>query len=162
MSRRVDASPVKWRVIPDLGRTLSGITVFPTNVPQQMPGGASAHLEYDVLLKSAGSTKVTAYISPSQDFTCSGGLEYAVSFDDQPPQRVNINKDASAPAWERDVANNISLTTTEHQLDQPGVHMLKFWMVDLGVVLEKLVTSRGGVPESYLGPPESVHFGIET
>jgi hypothetical protein len=38
---------------------------------------------------------------------------------------------------------------------RPGEHVLKFWRVDAGVVLEKLVIDAGGVTPSYLGPPAS-------
>jgi hypothetical protein len=36
-----------------------------------------------------------------------------------------------------------------------GQHVLKFWMVDPAVVLQKLVIERGTIRPSYLGPPES-------
>jgi hypothetical protein len=57
--------------------------------------------------------------------------------------------------WEKSVRDNCWLSQSTHALESPGYHTLKYWMVDPGVVLEKLVVDLGGVKPSYLGPPES-------
>src|SRR5690606_14137468 len=38
-------------------------------------------------------------------------------------------------------------------LAEAGPHVLKFWMVDPAVVLQKLVVETQSIPSSYLGPP---------
>ena len=96
-----------------------------------------------------------AYISPTLDFTNTKGLHYAISVDDEQPQIVNINADESDAAWRKDVSNNIKTLVTSHHINKPGVHVLKYWMVDPAVVLQKIVVNAGGEKPSYLGPPES-------
>jgi hypothetical protein len=82
------------------------------------------------------------------------GLRYAVSFDDAAPQIVNMHADTENGTWQRRVSDNINLSTSRHTSNEPGYHALKYWMVDAGVVLEKLVVSTNGtLRPSYLGPP---------
>ena len=111
-------------------------------------------------LFSSGMVKVQVYLSPTLDFRKTQGLRYAISFDDELPQIIPIWADRSNQAWEQSVSDNIKVAVTEHRLDRPGMHVLKFWMVDPGVVLQKLVVDTGGLRPSYLGPPESFYQPI--
>jgi hypothetical protein len=159
-TRKVDAGPVRWEKIDDYGRTLSSLAIFPVTANSVTPPENSPHLEYRMYLFSTGKVEVLSIIAPSLNFVPGRGLRFAVSFDDEPPQVVtavpegyfvdNGNQD-----WEASVRDNCRLLKSTHQLDRPGYHTLKFWMVDPAVVLQKLVVNLGGVKPSYLGPPES-------
>jgi hypothetical protein len=155
-SRAVEAGPVYWQCIADLGRTLSGVTPMPVTAARQTPNGEAPRLEYRVHLFHAGDVRLSAYASPTLDFTGGDGLRYAVSVDDAEPQVVNINANTRPGAWDRTVGDNINITQTKHAVAEPGEHVLKFWMVDPGIVLQRLVVETTGAPPSYLGPPESV------
>ncbi|HEX7980827.1 MAG TPA: glycosyl hydrolase 115 family protein [Gemmatimonadaceae bacterium] len=155
-SRAVATAPVRWTRIPDLGRTLSGVTAEPVTMASQTPGAAGARLEYRMWLLDSGAVTVRALISPTLNFSgAAHGLRYAMSIDDETPQVVNVSADSSLRAWEQSVADNIIVGSTRHQVAKPGEHVLKFWLVDPGVVLQKIVVDAGGVKPSYLGPPES-------
>ena len=155
-TRAVAAAPIGWQRIPTLGRTRSGMTAFPVTAGSVVPGGTSARLEYQVFMFDSGAVQVKAYLSPTLDFRGSkDGLRYAISFDDEAPQIINTTADSSNAAWEKSVAENIKIFSTRHTLTRPGAHVLKFWLVDPGVVLQKLVVDAGGERPSYLGPPES-------
>jgi hypothetical protein len=154
--RAVAAPPFAWQRIPDFGRTLSGMTLTPVTAQSQSPGGDAPHLEYPVFMFDSGAVEVRVYLSPTLNFSANAnGLRYAVSFDDEPPQIVNALADTSNAAWERSVADNIRMSISRHRLARPGQHVVKLWMVDPGVVVQKLVIDAGGARPSYLGPPES-------
>ncbi len=149
------ANPVSWLIIPDLGRTLSGVTPLPATGETQIPGGESPHLEYNMYLFNDGEVDVKIYMSPTLNFHNSQGLRYAVSFDGEQPQVINIHKDRTFQDWEESVRNNITMGESKHTISGPGQHVLKFWMVDPGIVLQKIVVETSGAAPSYLGPPES-------
>ncbi len=148
-----------WQLIPDHGRTLSGMTAFPVLAPALALGsgvGADGmRLEYQVQLARAGKVVVQATLAPTLAFQPGQGLRYAVSLDDEAPQIVNVHADASQAHWAHIVRDGAAQFSTTHAVAQAGAHTLKFWAIDPGLVLNKLVIDEGGVKPSYLGPPES-------
>jgi hypothetical protein len=116
------------------------------------PGPDAPRLEYRMTLYTAGRVEVHVYLSPTFDFLNTGGLRYAVAFDDEPPQIMNYSKNVS---WLSLASNNVMVKRSRHKIDAPGVHVLKIWRLDPGLVVEKIVVDTGGLRRSYLGPPES-------
>jgi len=113
-------------------------------------------------LFTTGQVTVWAFLSPRNNVLPTDGLHYAMSIDDEVPQVVNISTATGASdatmnkQWERNTSDNVNLTSTTHVVGAPGVHVLKFWMVNPTVIVQKLVVDTGGLKPSYLGPPESV------
>ena len=157
-TRAVNNNGITWKILPDHGRTASAVTPFPVTASSQTLNGATPHLEYDIYLYSKDSARLGLYFSPTLNFhNTTEGLQYAVSIDNEKPQLINLNKDENLNRnWDRWVANNIILKTSAHYIAKPGKHTIKVWMIDPGVVLQKLVLDMGGLEQSYLGPPETI------
>jgi hypothetical protein len=143
--------------LPDLGKTGDAITTFPVTAPDQQISPGSPQLQYEFYTYNKGPVQLNTYFSPTLNFhNTATGLQYAVSIDDEQPQVISINKDDNnVHIWEGWVANSIIIKTTNHSIVKSGKHILKYWMVSNGVVLQKLVIDLGGMKPSYLGPPET-------
>ncbi len=156
-TRAINANGVQWKVIPDIGRTASGVSTFPVTAGEVVPGKNTPHLEYDFYTYDKGDFAVQTYFSPTLNFrNDKNGFQYAVSVDDEQPQLVSVNSDTNVNVWRGWVGNNIIIKKSNHKITSPGKHTLKYWMVSNGLVLQKLVLDFGGVKPSYLGPPETL------
>ncbi len=155
-----NGADVSWQVIPNLGRTDDSITVFPVTAERQSPGMAGTpHLTYDIYVTEPGDYTIYTTVAPSLDFRGKGGLKYAVSVNDEAPQVVNINADASQAAWEKTVADYANVQQTTHRIEAAGLQRVTLWMVDPGVVFQHVAVARRPLPESYLGAPPSIQAG---
>jgi hypothetical protein len=146
----------EWKEIPGHGRTLSGVTSWPVTPDRSLTLGDDMRLDYRMYLFSKGQLNVEFQVAPTQKFQPGGGLKFAVAFDDQPPQVVNLHADDSLQAWEKSVGDGATVLTSRHEVAAPGYHTLKVWALDSGVVLQKIVVNTAARPRPcYLGPPES-------
>lgn len=153
-----------WTAIEDLGRSGDAVTALPADAPSR--NGVSdamrnpVALEYDFDAASAGPVTVTAYCLPTQRAHAGRGMRYAVAIDDGKPVMLDFHEDGGASGehsnrWRQNVTRNITETVSRHVVAKPGRHTLKLWMVDPGVVVDKIVINFGGVQPSELGPPET-------
>lgn len=154
-SRNISANEISWKVIPGLGRTVSGVTVFPVTASPQIPGNNSPHLEYDIYVFQPCDLNVNFYLSPCLNYFNDDGLKLAVSFDNQEPKIIDINGDQSQKNWEKWVSNNSNKVIERFTLNEAGKHIMKVWMVTPGVVIQKIVVHTSQEKSSYLGEPES-------
>ena len=144
----------RWEVIPGLGRTLSGMSVFPVDTPSATPGPGLPSLGYRMYAFRAGRAEVNLIVSPSLNFVPGRGLRVAAVFDGQVPRVIDVLED-DPPGLADSVRDGVRTVKSAFQLAEPGYHTLKVWIVDPGVVSQKLVIDLGGLRPSYLGPPES-------
>jgi len=156
-TRKSDSTFAHWDVIPDYGRTLSAMTIFPTTAASLLPPADAPTLEYQVYLFDTNKVEVQAIIAPTLNFVPGRGLRLAVSFDDDPPQVLDALAHNTLQDWEASVRDSARVLKSSHPIIRPGYHTLKIRMVDPGVVLEKILIDSGGLRPSYLGPPESYH-----
>ena len=157
-SKAVNTKNIKWKVIPGIGKDGDGITTFPVTLSEKTFTNGNPYMQYDIYVYDTGKVKLDAYFSPTLNFgNDSLGLQYAISIDNERPQIVSINKDdKNERTWEKWVANNIIIKSTQHQILKPGKHIIKYWMISPAVVLQKIVLDFGGLKPSYLGPQETI------
>lgn len=138
-----------------LGRSGASVSAGPMGTPNYADNVKSApYLTYPVYFQTAGDFETTVYRVPSLDEV---GQRLAIGVDDGEPVVFSGNHVSDNTAWETNVTNGIErLTRTIHVPDR-GYHMVKLYMVDAGVSVDRIVINTGGLRTSNQGPAESYH-----
>ena len=160
-ARAVADKDISWQTLPGFGRTEGGVTPFPVTALSRQLSKTSPRLEYSLYTTSTGAANVELTLAPTLAFVPGRGLRVAVSFDEEPSQVVDlaIPVGGANNEWASSVLDGVRKVVTHHMLHRKGNHTLQIWMIDPGVVLERVVVDFGGARLSYLGPPESVRAG---
>ncbi|MGC5743782.1 glycosyl hydrolase 115 family protein [Chryseobacterium sp. NFX27] len=155
-ARMGNSDRIHWEIIPDFGKTKSGITTFPQNAYPK--SDENIYLEYDIDFESKGNFEVQLLLAPTLNFNHNKGLRYEISFDGGKPETVNFNGHyrGELGKWQ---SEHIIKSVTTHQISQPGKHTLRFRVLEPGIVLEKILIDTGGLKPSYLGAPQSDYSG---
>jgi hypothetical protein len=153
-TRKTDGKNGSWNVIEGLGRTGNSVAVLPFNTPSCNTVSEilnkSPSLEYEIVALTTGEVSLELNCIPTYPANKEYGLRFAVSVNDDKPVIVSDN-------GKRDVISNLLKKSAKLNIPGQGQYVLKIWMVDPGLVIDKIIINTGGVKDSYLGPPESVY-----
>lgn len=153
-----DASEAKWTIIPDMGRTRSGVTLMPYTKGVEgasltyrfrMPNGVKSPLKIHIVVKS------------TLDYLNKGGLTYRVQLDQGEAQTVNFNhnlnekKENIYSIYYPTVARRVVESIVTLPVVEGEFHTLTIKPNDPAIVFEKIVVDAGGYKPSYLFMNES-------
>lgn len=158
--RRVARGGARWRVVPGLGRRSGAVEAVPSTAASVTGDFAerAPELRYRVRFTSTGTFPVTVFRLPSLDER--GYRRVAVALDDQPATVLTGQAVATGnrgDAWARNVEDGVEKLTTTVTVAEAGEHVLRIFMVDAAIAVDQIVVDTGGLPVSYLAPPESHH-----
>ncbi|KAL4878462.1 hypothetical protein BJY04DRAFT_229825 [Aspergillus karnatakaensis] len=152
---------VSYIEIPHYGRTLSGVKPWPVTMSTQSPSTGPA-LRYSLYTTtSSSSARLIVSLGASHNHDPTRFIKFAYSLDGATP--VTVRPVSTIPPYRegQDWSNAVVENgwTSRLELDREvgsGAHELVIWLLEPGVVLQKVVLDLGGYKASALGPPESV------
>ena len=148
----------EWKLIPDMGRTLGAVALFPYDVPVD-----GAKLTYRMEIPE-GVQKVTVHIATKSTlaFHDAEGHSYRVGFkggetvDRCFNARLNENPENIYSVYYPTVAGRVAVEKIELELPEGGsVYDLEIQPLDPGIVFEKVIVDFGGYEGGYLMGNES-------
>lgn len=149
-----------FRVIPDYGKTLSGLKAYPQEC-EYSDAAAAPSVSYRVVVPDAGCYCLEFYTNPSNPRGREGHLLVGVSVNGGKIEVKDFIPDDFTVGdgnmhWQRGVLDNIRRTTIKAEL-QAGLNMLNVYAMSPNLVLEKIVIyPENQAPTfSYLGPTET-------
>ena len=153
-----DGQSTKWTVLPDMGRTRSGLTLMPYT---ESPAGGSLSYRFTTATQAQRKVKVHVVVKSTLDYLNKGGLTYQVSLDGSSPVTVNFNKNLNESkeniysVYYPTIARRVVESVVELPLSASSVHTLTIQPDDPAIIFEKIVVDAGGYQPSYLFMDES-------
>lgn len=153
---------MEWKIIPDMGRTLGGVTLMPYNKPVE---GASVSYKFSLPedTKNVKGVKVIVVVKSTLAFADVKGHKYTVGFRGGNTETVNFNHNLNElpenvyTVYYPTVARRVIEKEVKLSLpvSKDRTFVLDFKPLHPAVVLEKIVVDYGGYEKSYLYMNES-------
>ncbi|OJJ03018.1 hypothetical protein ASPVEDRAFT_712718 [Aspergillus versicolor CBS 583.65] len=152
---------VSYVELPWYGKTASGVKLWPVTVDSQ-DISSGPKLQYNFFVFSdVDDALLIIYLGGSLDHDPTRPLKLGYALGSDTAKEVRLFEDYPAgghPAdWSPSVVNGGWNVTVDISVSK-GANSLNLWLLEPGVVVEKIVMDLGGMKESFLGPPESLYI----
>lgn len=136
-----------WRRLNRVAASMDGVTILPVTAASVSPTAitGSPSLTYEFYSFSSGAAAIQVNCLPTHKITSEhAGCRFAISLNGDTPQVMDINADEYSASWNANVLRVYASATSHHTIASAGRQSLKLWMLDAGVVLDKLIISIAG------------------
>jgi hypothetical protein len=160
------AAGARWKVLTNYGKAVSCVKMYPTTSHFEEKD-ESPWLEYTFYNWEGGTYEIHFYLAPTNDLQKGCGQKYKLSLDGEYLEVVDsLPKGFHAGShydrdWCTQVLRNDRRITVLRDIP-PGLHKLRFYGMDAGVILQKIALCKIGspmqkiLPSLFYGPEESV------
>lgn len=151
-----------WSKIKGLSRTGQSVEALPISGNKPMGKDISDQLirqrpsvTYRFYTNSNGPAEAKIVTIPTYPLNKDFQMRYAVSIDGGPIQILNFQTFGRSEEWKQAVlSNSITRSVSVNQIGA-GPHTIKIYMIDPGVILDRIVVDLGGLQPFYGLLPES-------
>jgi hypothetical protein len=151
-----------WTIINDLGHTgtslkslLLNSTSGEISIDTAVIRKTAPYLAYDFFTFTAAPAEVSIFTLPTHPMNNEHSMRYAVSIDNGPLQVVDFKTFGRSEEWMQNVLRNSAVRKIKTPLLNAGTHTLNIYMIDPGVILDRMVIDLGGMSNAYSVIPET-------
>lgn len=143
-SSRLDrADGSGWRKVDKATASEDGMTILPITQssldPSNLPADTPS-LTYQFHSFHTGVTKIRTECLPTHRITSEHpGQRFAISLNGETPKIIDVHANEYSTAWNANTLRATSYGISSHKITAMGLQTVKIWMVDPGVVLDRIV-----------------------
>jgi hypothetical protein len=151
-----------WSKITGLGRTEEAVESLPISVMNALDKNTSPtsirkmpSVTYDFYSTTPACAEIKIFTIPTYPLNTNFEMRYAVSIDGGPLNVLNFKTFGRSEEWKQAVLSNTIARSVSIPHLNAGKHSLQVFMIDPGVILDRIVIDLGGLQPFYGLLPES-------
>jgi hypothetical protein len=158
-SNKKEGKEAKWETFEGIGYAGKVSVALPRTANFEVDVTAiknnSPVMEYDFYSFNFGQANVKVQTIPTHAFYEGKGVRCAIAIDDAEPVVLDFQTFGRSDEWMQNVLRNAAVKSASQIINKAGKHRLKIWMVDPGVMIDRILIDLGGWKDSYAFPPET-------
>ena len=158
-SRKKDKAISQWILYPGLGHTGNALLAqsdSPTPITDTLAiKEKAASVEYNFYTFTDGAPIINIYSLPTHPLNTNFSMRYAIQLNDGPLQFLDFKTIGRSEEWKQNVLNNQAVKTAVLPFIKPGMQTLKIYVIDPGVLLDRITISMGGLQPAFGVIPET-------
>jgi hypothetical protein len=161
-SKKNDREDAGWKVLEGLGHTGRSLQAYRSNpdttgwTSHELIKEKSPSVEYEFYSFSEAAPEIRIYTLPTHPVNNFLGMRYALSVDDGPLHIADFKTYGRSEEWKQNVLSNSAMRSIQTGSLSPGKHKLRIYMIDPGVILDRMIINLGGYVQGYGVIPSSV------